>query len=739
MPNPVARSAIPEYSKIKYNNHLIGRMTDTHGGYEDQELFYDYSPQKSEYSNTQYTDWDNIFLNKFRNLMVDIQENLGKLDDQYYMIYNEYFYGHALSDMLDNQNKLSEIPAIDDEFIRICEEHGVDPEAAWQAINQTIRDYKEENGSEIAISDAMLDLVLIETVSTENGYDAMVLQMPNGDYIITNCCTDADSANDLIAIAYPMLKCLIGDDSIIGFLFNSVLNKMDVGKILDIFENTDLSMDQVISIYTGQIDDNVALIEKYANEAQKNGDKIHLSGYSLGGGIQEAAYSEIMLNSNYADVADVIDSVTLYNPFSLYLEIYLNYYVCPKQDILLEEAIDKIVGEDSNFLIYSAEEDAVSLFNNIVDYLVKNTRFIIARDVQSNSIESFGDLFDFIIGSGGNHGFAYIHDADNNSFDEFGNISELGKFTPISESVDNGMGLPNDKVWNYTSNYSLNPELLIADVFNLAKLERMVTNLSYRTGYDLRPAYKILKEYILNNVGHYSYESFANTIVDVCMAIVDEMFNHTFGIFSGPIKFISNVKGDIREFLYDLLNDEAVKKNLIGATEAFLSDNNEALAEYLDFLLKKVEVKGLVAFIKDRQLVLDALFGGWLVYDNYTDILELIESGDLFEDLDQEIPEPPHPTPTPEESGSEAHEDEYVEEESQPEGEVYEESGSEAHEDEYVEEEPQPEGEVYEETLPVDPENESDNSGQQNTVPTPCPAPERPEESESETETETDN
>jgi hypothetical protein len=156
-----------------------------------------------------YSDKDNIYINKLSDLMTGIQNALGPED---YEIFSQYITGMKLSDIIDEDGNI--LPLTDTtRLIEILKNRGITIPASEKLhdINKKLEDGKIDL---VSLSPDMLSSIVNEVVTSDYGYDAIVLKNTDGNYLIVNSCTNADSTKDIYAIAYALAKQIVGDDEL---------------------------------------------------------------------------------------------------------------------------------------------------------------------------------------------------------------------------------------------------------------------------------------------------------------------------------------------------------------------------------------------------------------------------------------------------------------------------------------------------------------------------------------------
>lgn len=338
---------------------------------------------------------------------------------------------------------------------------------------------------------------VITEIVDEDGYDAMVLKLTNGNTAVVNSCTNEKEDEDMLSIIGNIASLACEDDFSKDLFKNIFLDAHDI--------NTPET-----TIYSdAQINACVKIIKKYIDQ----GKDMELYGYSLGGGIMEAAYARI-LEEGDKKYTDKIKSVCVYNPFTLIAE----------QDS--ENGIN-LLANNRKFLRYCAEGDVVSTFNHYNKELDNNTLYLRAAAI--NSVEWFQqkgknnackptDLF-----TGGNHSFTSVNNYVNSSFDINGNVTfgREGKYISISNVInalnDNFMGpaelnevvLGSYKYNRYDDSlniYDLDECMKISfPVFGKMMLER--AGIDMEKYKDFEPVINDLLEYCGNNFGNIKYRS----------------------------------------------------------------------------------------------------------------------------------------------------------------------------------------------------------------------------------------
>lgn len=343
---------------------------------------------------------DAVGTTNFINMMNNYQNNTV----DYLQFFNDYLVGKSFEDAMSFSNYSKYLR---DNILKNADDNVY---ATYQYVGLHKYFRNNLNFDDYDLSDEMKKSVVKEIVD-EDGYDAMVLHLVNGNYAIVNSCTNESESEDMGAIVGNIAS-LACDDDFSKDLFN-LYSRMLLGTTGNT-TNDEYSDAQVTACEK--------LIKKYID----NGKNMELYGYSLGGGIMEAAYSRIK-EEGETKYTDKIKSVCVYNPFTLIAE-------------LDEKANIKNLVGDKKFLRYCAESDVVSTFNNYVEQLDGNTLYLNAADINSRDwFEQRGkacsplELF-----TKGNHSFSAVNGYKHSSFDTYGNVTKghEGSFASISNVIN---------------------------------------------------------------------------------------------------------------------------------------------------------------------------------------------------------------------------------------------------------------------------------------------------------------
>ena len=537
------------------------------------------------YSSNNYSDKDNIYINKLSDVMTKIQNALGP---DYYAIFSEYITGKQLGEIVDENGLklLTDKNLLEEILTKNNITENVD--VIYEEIN-TILDEQKESIDLSKLSENMLASTVEEVVTTTSNFDAMVLKNTEGNYVIVDSCTNAQSTNDIYAIAYALAKQIVGDDELVSLVIEQILPVLNNETInssdyyLDLVNNG--GVEYLEQIYTQQLQDNIALIEKYAKKAQEEGNLIQLNGYSLGGGIQLTAYSALC--STNPEIEQYIESVSVYNPFISYMEqnpmneeesFFSNLFAKDENIEWYEKLLNPSLGRNKenqliDYLassekvrIYSGEEDYISTFNNCLYDLKDRFTFLKTEDIEQGEISDISEIYSIILGDKANHNFRVI---EQEYFDENGNIKETGEYVSISDSLAKAAGTeenPLSKLFSKItdvlgidspeSTYAIDYKEIINSTLNLADLENLLSNVP-----EAQPIVDELIIYLEDNVGNYTYDGIAEALTDGVWDVVGDKID------SEIPKMVENwanenlskyISGDVLSFGTDLVSDLGV-------------------------------------------------------------------------------------------------------------------------------------------------------------------------------------
>lgn len=516
------------------------------------------------------------------------------------------------------------------------------------------------------IDETIKDYTIEEIVSTNSGYSAIVLKRPDGSYLIHSACTNGNSDADCSAII-NIFGNYLGDEEFtqtinqIVYPKNNLNSEKNVFRIIDnvatmINETTKTVLYQNTkkNTYNQQIIDNYNLIKKYCENSIKEGTGVHLSGFSLGGGIMASSYGLFSLTEE--DLSKAIRSVKLYNPLLASLDNSCNLEILTKINIEYARLFNKDykivnkLGKDNKLTIYSAEYDIVSTLNDYVYDLKDRFIFIKADTIPSiktenekefsfqqvieffsplkkgKNLEEYTNLFqnnikefaDIAIFGKGNHGFVNVE------YDEKGNIINKGEYKNINEVFATISGVDYEKkgkIFNiifddFITKNDYKPDLsFITELFlkEILPVDEMIDDQNFLGGFlgenysedlDLSNIYN----YIVKNAGDIEIdeliEVFSKTLYEwvACgsgydvlkkyLVNMNPMFEQFFS--AGSLIDTKKLLRGIMSSLLIILNDEENFETIIAIMLEFAKGNNETAIPILVDSFIKPNLKRIV-------------------------------------------------------------------------------------------------------------------------------------------------
>lgn len=525
-----------DFTKERNDNRtVIEDLLDFNSFFINNKVSNSHINRVSGLSTNSYSDTDNIFINKLSDMMTGVQNALGP---EHYEIFSQYITGMKLADLIDEEGNI--LPLTDKSKLQeILTSKGITIPADeyLHDINKKLENCKIDL---VKLSPDILDSTVTEVVSSDYGYDAIVLKNTAGNYLIVNSCTNAESTNDIYAIAYALAKQVVGDgellelaiEQILPAINNSGINNSDY--YLDLINNG--GVEYLEEVYKGQLQANIDLINKYADKAEKEGNKLELNGYSLGGGIQLTAYS-IACRDN-PDLEKYIQSVSVFNPFISFVEQNpvntgdeKKGFIETWKDLFSgknnkDNCLIDYLANSNKVRIYSGEEDYISTFNNCVYDLRERFTFIKTEDLKRGQVQDITQIYSIILGDKANHGFKGI---EFDAIDENGNIKEEGSYVSISDSMASAIGNDNHlyrlfqktkEIFGFESEedkYKVDYSSIIYQTINLAHLEDL-----FKDTPEAAPIIDELSDYLKDNVGDYTYDGIVDAIVDGAWDVVGD-------------------------------------------------------------------------------------------------------------------------------------------------------------------------------------------------------------------------
>ena len=440
-------------------------------------------------------------------------------------------------------------------------------------------------------NDAILESMIVEVVTDSSGFDALVLEK-NGDYFITNTCCGENEKQDILMIAYDIVKRIVGNEE-----FYLTVAPMIFGKnaSFEIPKEYEITYEDIISAknyYQGQRTASCKLIKKYLMQ----GKNVKLGGYSLGAGIMLDSY--ILLCSANPRLGKEI-TITLYNP-------YIGLIEGQNSKIEIESFANKY---KDNIKIYSAEGDVVSQFNNIINLFGDNVIYLKGNSNIDYHLKNL-NVMNLVMSEKSRHS---IYGVDYNFFDQNGNVLVRGKQITLNE-IANGTVKSNSI------------ESLIEDAFknDISLVRDTINNIDLGENEYMRPyiieMYDSLFNYFENNIGHFDYDRLIDTITPSITKIMHKSVERKSGWFlSSIMNYYSNEeninnymknyfltvegKNKIGAIIQSILNndtDEVIKKLIDLGTNIYLKADNTGiniliyvLSECFEFEEDKEKVKTL--------------------------------------------------------------------------------------------------------------------------------------------------
>lgn len=544
----------------------------------NQENDLDYSTQyqvPSKYNHNGNSDLDTIYINELSTITNEIQNSFTNGQD--YLIYCKYLEGKTLKEIINSDYKASYLTDDSDhnQIQKIMDENNIDGNAFTfiMRIDEALTKFNKSNDLKnfSKLSDDMMNAEFVEICHTDSGYDASVLKDINGNYMIVNSCTNASSLKDILAISYPICRYLTGSDDFIQIIFDYLVNNADLTNVSEEYFSISESFDNNKNLYEEQINDNLKLVEKYCDKAKNDNTKVDLYAYSLGGGTQETTYAN--LKDNNSDKLQYIQSISVYNPFTLFAQEYKDNYI-------------DLLANDDKLCIYSAEQDYVSTFNDSVGDLLGKTVFLKADDIESNSVNGISDVGGLIIGSNSNHGFAPL---DKSAFDKNGNISKTGEFISINTSIANAtLGKKSALENKYNPNY----QDIFNDIFNSNGVQNSLDKIESK---EIKQLINNLVDYFGNNFGQIKYEEISSILSDSIADIISDEIYKT-GRNTIPDLILGPAIGSAAQALFDeddlansidqILNSQNGKDLVLDILSCYLNNDIPAYNKQMDRLIE---------------------------------------------------------------------------------------------------------------------------------------------------------
>lgn len=550
----------------------------------NQENDLDYSTQyqvSSKYNHNGNNDLDTIYINELSTITNEIQNNFTNEED--YLIYCKYLEGKTLKEIVNSNYKANYLTYDNDhnQIQKIMKENNIEDNSfdVIKRIDEALTKFNESSDLKnfSKLSNNMMNAEFVEICHTDSGYDASVLKDINGNYMIVNSCTNASSLKDILAISYPICRYLTGSDDFIQIIFDYLVNNADLTNVSEEYFSISESFDNNKNLYEEQINDNLKLVEKYCDKAKNDNTKVDLYAYSLDGGTQETTYAS--LKDSNSDKLQYIQSISVYNPFTLYAQEYKDNYI-------------DLLANDDKLCIYSAEQDYVSTFNDSVGDLLNKTVFLKADDIESNSVNGISDVGGLIIGSNSNHGFAPLNKS---AFDENGNINETGEFISINASIANATG-SQSKTSKFSKAYNNIKDSIGSTLKEASENSKMQKTFDYISNSESikssldNPA---IKE-IINDSSNF----FENTVNSVGTELKEEV---------EKLKEKSKYNPNYQAIFNDIFNSKSIKNSIEDENLKILLDD---LIKYMGRHFGKIEYDEIADIISKNlsNIILDEVY-----------------------------------------------------------------------------------------------------------------------------------
>jgi len=340
---------------------------------------------------------------------------------------------------------------------------------------------------------------IAEVVQAECGLSAIVFETPDGYAIDIACANENDGGGDTTTITYPLLKSLFGDENLANYLGPLLYGDSDKPENI----NADYaSTHTAAQVYSDTMLKGTELIIKYALKAKKENKKLDIFGYSIGGGTALSCYeilknfsenlpeklvqlyqdslndfelknkkdilskyteSELdILRNSVSDLINVINSVTVFNPFmGLLDEIGVD-----------ENEIITSINHDEKIKIFRMEYDLPSTCNNYITELNGNrvVTLVTTKSIDYDGMEDDGIKWLYGLILANHHGLI----ASNEAFDSNGNIINPQKTKSFNQIISEVFNIS-----SYEEGYD--PQWFLIAVFNnIISIQQLLLE---KTGY----------------------------------------------------------------------------------------------------------------------------------------------------------------------------------------------------------------------------------------------------------------
>ena len=405
------------------------------------------------------SDKESLNLNKIGGFINDLENNL--TNEQLNIVIN-YYQGKEINEIIDENGNLKSI---------------VLDNVDTADINNKITNIKIDG------YETILDCKISEIVCDSSGYNAIVLVNSNGDYYINSAETNPSSETDLSSIMYSLFGYLY-DDTLAKYLPSFFFPSTDsnYSNAEDIYNAQLNASYKLIEKYSKKAEEENKKVNLFGFSL---GGGITITAYSLMKIKDEKLTDNINSVSVYNPWLLYADG---YNEFKPYLNVNADnltfknflsgwastgsalvsiiYLLTSNTNVgfsINGKSLMNAISNDEKVTIYSAESDVVSTLNDYYSILKDRFKIIPAKEIEieiqntgisykdlfgnlitgkgididseinnikENSLSNIFELYAFIIGGKGNHGFGCISDE---LFDENGNLIKLGEYQNINE------------------------------------------------------------------------------------------------------------------------------------------------------------------------------------------------------------------------------------------------------------------------------------------------------------------
>lgn len=356
-------------------------------------------------SNSIYSDTEDILINGLCTNITGLHSQINS--ELEYDIFCSIIEGRKLNEIIDESGQIKKIEDLitEDNYKKLSQKLNLTETEIKRRVEDidnrlTIKDEEQKNTNERVLvtpfkdrkklGDKIFDCKIDKIARNEyNGYDAIRLEDPDGNYNVFISGTDMGSGlSDAIADLYPILK-KDSDGKLIAEILEKILtdNKLVnlgifVGNILGVLgvlpeEVANIKKYGLLKyaerLYEGQKESNAKFLTETLELAKKNGKVIDINGYSLGGGHALTGCANLCLENS--DAEKYIRSVNTYDAAVVHTEL--------EDDG--NKLIDYIANSDKTTL-FVTQGDFVGTYNNSMEKLKDVTFIVPAKKIESNSL-----------------------------------------------------------------------------------------------------------------------------------------------------------------------------------------------------------------------------------------------------------------------------------------------------------------------------------------------------------------